>query len=152
MEQLQKIYERYTEELEKVQSSASPIAGIFGTGGGPKDHPCHTQFFESVGGWVETFLAGKPEETSVAEAVRCVLLTGAAHRNRPTFWFCFAAQAHAKALIPLLSQTHCEQLRQEYIQAYPDASHMPLYRQICDLLGRHCGAVPQKRRFGFWHK
>ena len=151
MEQLQQIYQHYTEELDKVQTAASPIAGIFGTGGSPKDHPCHTQFFESVGRWVENFLSSEPNETDMEEATRYLLLVGTTHRNRPTYWFCFAAQTHAKALIPLLSQSHCEALRQDYEQAYSDADHMPLYWQICNLLRTHARVAPKKRRFGFRH-
>lgn len=147
MQQLQEIYNHYIDELEKVQSAASPLAGIFGTGGGPKDHPCHEGFFDRVGQWVETFMSGEPEEEAIAEAARYILIAGAAHKDQPSYWFCSAAQAHVKALIPQLSQAHCEALRQEYDSLYPSVQRMPLNREIYALLCTHAGSIPPKKVF-----
>lgn len=91
MQQLQKIYCHYTDELEQIQRDASPLAGIFGSSGGPKDHPCHAEFYRQVGQWVETFLASAPEEEAIVEAARYILAAGAVHKDLPSYWFCFVA-------------------------------------------------------------
>ena len=147
MEQLQEIYCRYTEAAAAAKKEASPIAGIFGTRGGPKDHPCHREFFEAVHSWTEGFLATDPGEEATAEAVRFILIAAAAHKNEPTFMHCLAAQGHSRELIRRLSPKICNTLRQEYEDLYPDSVRMPVNQQIYELLCHTAGCRPKKKGF-----
>lgn len=147
MEQLQEIYCRYTEAAAAAKKAASPFAGILGTGGGPKDHPCHREFFEAVHHWSETFLATDPSEEDAAEAVRFILIAAAAHKNEPTFMHCLAAQGHARELIGRLSAEHCDTLRKEYEDLYPDNTRLPVNQQIYELLCQGAGCMPKKKGF-----
>lgn len=145
MEKLQEIYCAYTETLSKVVKKTSPLAGILGTGGGVKAHPCHEEFYETVGQWVDTFLAQQPEEVTVMEAARFILIAGAAHKGQPTYGLCFAAQGHAKRLIPLLSKENCAVLCKEFDDLYPESVRLPVNNQIYDLLCTGAGVTPKKK-------
>ena len=145
MEQLQEIYCRYTEAAAAAKKAAGPLAGIFGTGGGAKDHPCHREFFEAVFHWTEQFITTNPEEEAVAEAVRFILIAAAAHKNEPTYMHCLAAQGHTRALIGRLSQESCNALRKEYEDLYPDNARLPVNQQIYALLCGGAGCSPKKK-------
>ena len=145
MEKLQEIYCEYTETLGKVIKKTSPLAGIFGTGGGAKSHPCHEAFYENVGQWVETFLAQQPEEADVADAVHFMLIAAAAHKGEPTYSLCFAAQGHAKKLIGLLSKEDCAALQEEYDSLYPESVRLPVNQQVYDMLRAGSGIPPKKK-------
>ena len=153
MEQLQEIYCRYTEAAAAAKKAAGPLAGIFGMGGGAKDHPCHREFFEAVHSWVETFLAADPEEETVLDAVRLILIAAAAHKHEPTFMHCLAAQGHTRELIGRLSPAHCDELRQEYETLYPENTRLPVNQQIYELLCSGAGCKPKKKGIlAFLHK
>ena len=153
MEQLQEIYCRYTEAAAAAKKAAGPLAGIFGTGSGPKDHPCHREFFEAVHGWVENFCTTEPEEEAIAEAVRFILVAAAAHKNEPTYMHCLAAQGHTRDLIGHLSAEQCNALREEYEDLYPDAIRLPVNQQIYELLCQGAGCKPKKKGlFSFLRK
>lgn len=146
-EQLQQIFQDYSDAVEKARREAAPLAGIFGMRGGVKDDPCHMAFYNAVGAWVADFAAAQPEEAAVAEAAR-YLLTAAAHRKgSATYWTCLAAQGHAKALLTQLPAAHCDALRQEYDRLYPKADRLPINDEIYTLLCRRSGAAPQKNRW-----
>jgi hypothetical protein len=145
MEQLQEIYCRYTEAAAAAKKEASPLAGLFGTGGGPKDHPCHREFFEAVYRWSEAFLANSPDEETIAQAVRMILIAAAAHKNEPTYMHCLAAQGHTRTLISRLSQESCNALRKEYEDLYPDNARLPVNQQIYALLCDGAGCSPKKK-------
>ena len=81
MEQLQEIYCHYTEALQAAKKASSPLAGIFGTGGGINQHPCHQEFYDQVGKWTERFLADDPDAEDVEEVARFILVAGGAHKN-----------------------------------------------------------------------
>ncbi len=147
MEQLQEIYCRYTEAAAAAKKAASPFAGIFGTGGGPKDHPCHQEFFEAVHRWTREFLASRPDEEAAAQAVRLILIAAAAHKNEPTYMHCLAAQGHTRDLIGLLSVQDCDRLRLEYEDLYPDSVRLPVNQQIYALLCQGAGCKPKKEGF-----
>lgn len=153
MEQLQDIYCRYTEAAAAAKKAAGPLAGIFGMGGGAKDHPCHREFFEAVHSWVEAFLAADPEEEAALDAVRLILIAAAAHKNEPTYMHCLAAQGHTRELIGRLSPEHCDELRREYESLYPENARLPVNQQIYELLCHGAGCKPQKKGlFAFLHK
>ena len=153
MEQLQEIYCRYTEAAAAAKKEASPLAGLFGTGGGPKDHPCHREFFEAVYHWTEAFLASSANEETAAQAVRLILITAAAHKNEPTYMHCLAAQGHTRQLIPILTPEHCDALRAEYETLYPDHTRLPINQQIYELLCHRAGYKPKKKGlFAFLRK
>lgn len=147
MEQLQEIYCRYTEAANAAKKAASPFAGILGTGGGPKDHPCHREFFEAVHHWTQAFLATAPEEEAAAAAVRFILIAAAAHKTEPTFMHCLAAQGHTRDLIVRLSPESCDALRREYEDLYPDSIRLPVNQQIYELLCQGAGCKPKKKGF-----
>ncbi len=147
MEQLQDIYCQYTEDLQAAKKATSPLAGMLGTGGGIKDHPCHTEFHRRVGGWAEAFLAANPSGEDLENAARFILMAGAAHKKMATYWFVCAAQSHAKPMIPRLSPQACSALAQEFESLYPAASRLPLQDEIYSLLCRGAGIAPKKKGF-----
>ena len=146
MEQLQKIYDRYIQELTAVKKAASPLADVFGSGG-TKNHPCHTIFYKDLGEWVEAFLSADPAEEAVFSAAAYILSAAAPQRKKPAYWYCFAAQGYLKQLIPLLSDEHCAILRQNFDELYSEQERLPLNQEIYDLLCRRGGHKSQKKRF-----
>ena len=127
MEALRRIYEEYGQKLARVKAQASPASGLFGTYSEVKNAPCHQEFYDGVGAWVEAFLQTGPDEEAVFRAAEWIL-RGAEGREDP--WFYIAAQGHALALIPLLSPAHRQQLLLRYGEAYPRHMRLPVQREI----------------------
>ena len=74
-----------------------------------------------------------------------ILIAAAAHKNEPTYMHCLAAQGHTRQLIPLLTPEHCDALRKEYEDLYPDNARLPVNQQIYALLCDGAGCSPKKK-------
>lgn len=134
LQQLKDIYQKYVEEVAKVYKDAKPMDGLFGWGDDPRKDPCHMRFYEDVEKWAKAFGAETLTRDRAYEAVRFILETPAAYREKNCFWFMYAAQGHARELIPLLDRTQCALLRDFYDDAYPKRDRMPVQKDVYKLL------------------
>ena len=139
LDQLLTYYEDYEKKLRKVYEKASPMAGVWGMGNHPKDDPCNEQFYENVENWTKEFLAGSPSQQEAEEAAEWMIRLAQEHRQDKTFWFCYAIQAHAKDLIPLMSQEKALELQKWYDEAYPKLERLPAQNEVYKVLQKHSG-------------
>ena len=131
-------YQQYLEFTKKLKEKASPTGGLLGFGSGPEDDPGHEAFYDRVGELVQAFLAADPTPAEVNEAATLILCSAAEHEeDKLAFWFLFAGQGHARALIPLLSREDCIHLRDYYDAHYPKSSRMPVQKEVYKLLKQH---------------
>ena len=68
LQTLKERYDRYVAEAREARQKAGLCDGLFGMGNDPRRHPCHGNFYEAVGTWVEDFLRDDPGEPECAEA------------------------------------------------------------------------------------
>ena len=135
MTELKSIYETYIRRAGEVRRKASPMAGIFGMGDDPRNHPCHEEFYEAVKQWVEAFEASGPDAAAALEAVRWILETPQAHAgNRDIYWFMYAAHGLTMPLIPRLTPADCGALFRWYDASFPRRSRFPIQQQVWKLL------------------
>lgn len=138
MEMLQKLQDcfyRYEKKVEKVRANSSPLAGLFGFGGGVKNDSCHEEYYEEVSACCAELAAACAPEEEVYTCVR-YLLTGAAEHDgkEDVYGMLIAIHGCAKPLIPLLSREHKKQLLAFYQDAYPRITRLPVQDQVIKLL------------------
>ena len=137
LKQLQERYAQYTTQAQQVRKKASPLAGIFGIGGGPKDDPCHMAFYQDIQALTDAYLASGPSPESAAQVVDFLLRASKEHSSKDTYWFMTAAQGHAKKLIPLMTPEACHPLLDWYLTAFPNRLRTPLQEELVSLLDCH---------------
>lgn len=155
LEQLYNLFETYKQKAKTVRSKASRFAGAFSLGDDPRLHGCHEQFYEDVGLWAEEFVKGNPSPEEISEAAHWLLETAPKYRDEDVYWYLYAIHAHAKMLIPLLTEQDCRQLRKMYDDTYPVLDRLPTQKEVYQLLKRHSGGEPESnaRKFPFfWGK
>lgn len=130
LEQLREYYIAYDEQAAKVRREAKGLAGIWGMGKDPKDHPCHEEFYYRIGGWVTEFLETQPESSAVAEAARFILEAAAERKKEESFWFVFAAQTHVVPMIPWMCAEECGELVKLYDAQYTKMERLPAQRDL----------------------
>ncbi|MBQ7800983.1 MAG: hypothetical protein IJ375_01520 [Oscillospiraceae bacterium] len=140
LERLKARYGQYEREAREAVRKARPTDGLFGMGADPRKHPCHDQFYEDVGSWVAEFLAAEPGTEEAAEAAEWILMAADIHRDEETFWYMYAAQGHARELIPLMPPERRAALRDRYDGAYPAMDRMPVQKTVYKLLRKNTKA------------
>ena len=144
LSQLIAYYDEYEKELEELHRKAPATAGLLGMGGHPRDDRCNEIFYYNVEKWVNEFLKGNPGQAEADQVAEWILKLAHVHRQDHTYWFCYALQAHAKKLIPLMSREKVQQLQEWYNEAYPKVDRMPLQVEIYKLLLKHSGKAGSK--------
>lgn len=128
------IYGEYPRQLEKVVKNAPAFAGVWGMGEDPRNHPCHSQFYEGVEGYVEQLLTSEASEELVFQVTQWILMTPAEYKHHDAYWYMYAAQGLCLKLIGKLTSAHCAQLQTQYDQNFPKRDRMPvqdkLYKQL----------------------
>ena len=151
LSQLIAYYDEYEKELEELHRKAPATAGLLGMGGHPRDDRCNEIFYYNVEKWTNEFLKGNPGQAEADQVAEWILKLAHVHRQDHTYWFCYALQAHAKKLIPLMSREKVQQLQEWYNEAYPKVDRMPLQVEIYKLLLKHSGKAGSKG-FGWFRK
>ena len=139
LSQLIAYYNEYEKELEELHRKASPAAGLWGMSGHPKDDRCNEIFYYNVEKWVAGFLKSTPDQGEVDMVAEWILKLADVHRQDHTYWFCYALQAHAKKLIPLMSREKARELQSWYNEAYPKVDRLPLQAEVYKLLMKRSG-------------
>lgn len=134
MEQLRQRYEQYQQDAREAVRKANPWDGMLGFGNDPRRNPCHERFYADVEAWTEEFLRRGPSAAEAAEAVRWMLQAAQEHRDEVTFLYLFAAQGHARKLIPLMAAEDCGMLQDWYDGAYRKVERMPVQQEVYKLL------------------
>lgn len=138
MEKLQKLkdcYIRYEQKVAKVQASSSPLAGLFGFGGGVKNDSCHEQYYEDVSACCSELAASGAPEEDVFSCVRYLLVSATEHDvQEVVYGMMIAIHGCTKNLIPLLSREHKKELLAFYLDAYPKHTRLPVQDQVIKLL------------------
>ena len=104
LQQLESIYQEYEDKLAQAEKQAGLFAGAFNMGDDPRKDACNQLFYEILGQWVRDFLESKPTPEEVSQAAAWILGYPAANRESGTYWMAYAAQGHARSLIPLLER------------------------------------------------
>lgn len=127
---LQQYYEAYDEKATQVRLQTKGFGGIWGMGEDPKNHPCHVEFYHGVAQLVTDFLTSEPESSVVYEAAQFILGAANQRRERDSYWFAYAAQAHVVPMIEWMSPEDCKSLSQWYDTQYKKLERMPVQRDM----------------------
>lgn len=127
-------YAQYHQEAQAAWEKAGLCDGLFGMGADPRKHPCHDDFYNSIGQWVTGFLASEPEASACLEAAQWILKQPADYKDQNIFWYLYAAQKHALPLIPLLPAAACRDLLAWYEGTYPKRDRMPVQDAVVKTL------------------
>lgn len=139
LQTLKDIYEQYPLQLAKVIQDAPPLAGVWGMGDDPRNHPCHNQFYEGVQAFLEQLLASDPSEELVFQVTQWILMTPARYKHHDTYWYMYAAQGLCLGMIDRLSPAHCAQLREAYDANFPKRDRMPVQEKLYKGLKKRAG-------------
>ena len=144
LSQLIAYYDEYEKKLEELHRKAPATAGLLGMGGHPRDDRCNEIFYYNVEKWVDEFLKGNPAQEDVDTVAEWIVKLADVHRQDNTYWFCYALQAHAKKLLPLMGREKAGELQSWYNGAYPRVDRLPLQTEVYKLLLKRSGNSSQK--------
>lgn len=144
LSQLIAYYDQYEKELEELYRKAPATAGLLGTSGHPRDDRCNDIFYYNVEKWTEEFLKGAPGQADVETVAEWILKLAQVHRQDHTYWFCYAIQAHAKDLIPLMSREKALELQTWYDESYSRVDRLPVHNEVYKLLQKQSGHAGRK--------
>ena len=132
--QLKNIYVDYDKMVLQITDSTSVLARAFNFGLNARNHPCHQEFYDTVGAWVHAFLETAPAPETVYEAAEHIITASTRYENEDSCAYMLAAQAHAMELIPLLSSERRAQLRDWFDARYPKKVRLPVQDKLYKLL------------------
>lgn len=152
LQELREIYNTYADATEKVCKEAGLFAGAFGTGGDPRNDYCHVAFYEKVEKWCAEYVSSRPAPEDAVQAVRFIVEAAGLDREKPTWWFCYAAQKHVLPLIPLLRESDAAEILESFRSLYPKVDWTPVQRQLMEVLIRQSGEEPvmKDKNAGLW--
>lgn len=127
---LREIYRNYDATAQRIRDEAPKFSGLWGIGQDPKNHPAHMEFYSAVEGWVHAFLAKDPDHKAAFEAALIILEAADSRRNAESYWFTYAAQAHAAALIPCMTAQDCLDLADWYDAHYTKLERLPIQKDL----------------------
>lgn len=139
MQQLEERYQRYRDEADLVRKISSPADGLFGFGNDPKNHPCHEQFYDDVGAWMQTFLETRPGAAEAYAAARFILGAPVECAGKESYWMMYAAQGWCRKLVDCLDAPGCAALRDYFDDQYPKRDRMPVQQELYKALKRGAG-------------
>ena len=129
--QLQTLYTDYIRQCRQVSMDAPYAAGILSTGKDPRNHPCHEAFYEAVGQMVTRFSRQTEDPEPI---IRYMLEIPYFYANEDACWYLFAAQSHAKLLIPLLNRDARASIASWFSRLVPKQHRLPVQEEILNLL------------------
>lgn len=132
LEQLKKLYEDYIQQARLITSQAPYGAGLFSSHADPKNHPCHTSFYEAAGKQIAQF-AAQPDG-SAEDILLWILQEPESCKGEPAYWYLIAALNHAKLMIPLLTAAERSRVHTWYSQFIPQNRRYPVQDEILKLL------------------
>lgn len=130
MEQLQKLYQDYHQQVIDLRQKAHFFDGVMGLGDDPKKHPCHEAFYQAVQDWTATFVAGSPTPTDAYAAASFLLETPAHNREGESYWFMYASMVFIEPLIPYLNKEDCKALTARMNFLFPRYDRMPAHQAL----------------------
>ena len=125
---LRELKRDYLEKAETAERSASPMAGAFGTKGGPADDPCHERYAEALRALLEDCDQAAPQE--LAGLLGEILAPPARDCPRSAYWMLLAVQGLAETLIPRIDRADARALAERYRRDYPRYQRLPVQKQI----------------------
>lgn len=128
LEKLREMYLAYDEKAAQVKKGAK--VSIWGMGEDPRNHPCHEEFYNSMELWVREFLESQPDGDAVAEAAKLIIEAAAHRREKDSFWFTYAAQAHVIPMIGWMNPQMCRELVSYYDSLYTRLERLPVQRDL----------------------
>lgn len=134
--QLNDLYDQYAKKLQACWIGTPSINKAFNFGVTPRNHPCHTEYFEELSRWVDTFLSSGPSYSELLSVTHWILKAAEA-KDSPTggpIWILYAAHGLAKPLIPLLQPEDRAELRDAYDNLYPRRGRLPVQKEVYQLL------------------
>lgn len=134
LENLQALYTNYAETVKEIRKKAKPFDGFLGFGNDPRKDPCHEAFYEAVAQWAEGFAAQQPQQEALLTAAFFLLEEPLRYREQECYWYMFAAHAHLKPLIPLLTRENARCVQARFEELYPKRERMPLQKELLKLL------------------
>jgi hypothetical protein len=126
LNELKTMYEKYDEKAREVRRKAPVFAGALGLGSDPRKHPCHEEFYENVGKWIQTFVESKPDADAAKDVALFLLQTPPEYRQVDSYWFMYVCVGMIRDLIPLLRKEDCAELAVVMDKLYAKKERMPV--------------------------
>lgn len=140
--------QRYCSDLNRVLEARRPGDGLFGLGNDPRNHPCHTTFYEAVANTLTQAQSQALSEAETDKIVSLVLHLDEEHRALPEMarLMLQAVQGLVLPLIPRGSVGCAAELSDWYARAYPRQSRLPNQSKVLRALNRRAGRGLLHRR------
>ncbi len=135
LEQVQQLWENYISKAEQLERDRKPGAGFLGLIPGPKNDPCHQQFFEDAEKLLADMRAASPSSATARQVLSYIFQVSLKHPKPLTvYWELQAAHALVLPLIPLLEPEDAASLQTEYVKSYLPRERLPAQKKVLSAL------------------
>lgn len=136
---LQELYDGYLEQADKAERSRSPMAGAFGTKGGPADDPCHERFAEDLRALLDGCPQAELRPGELCAMLERIYAPPAKDCPQSAYWMLLAVHGLTERLIPLLDRAEARSLWERYRRDHPRSRLLPVQKKILRMLGNCAG-------------
>ena len=129
--EINKLIDNYIAEVNTVIENSKPSDGLLGFGSGPKDHPCHMDFYNKMEALMQSFAASSPDADS-ANAAAEILIKCSSEKPCPqeAYWMLVVIQQLATPTIKYLSSDERSALKSWYDDNIPRRTRLPIQKTL----------------------
>ena len=136
LEEVVSLYEAYLEEFRRLERERKPFEGAFGSGGGPRDYPCHEKFAQDLDRLLKGLEVREITSGQAGQVLRYICCTAPVRweSESAVYWMLLAAQGLTVGLIQRLDAEDARTLYGEYRQLYPRRRRLPVQGRVLSAL------------------
>ena len=134
LQELRERYRQYDEPANAVKKKSSMFDGFLGFGNDPRRDPCHGQFYEDVGNWMQAFLTLSPQPQQAYDAAYHLITAPRTCATQESYWMMYAAQGWCRQLVDRLDSRGCAGLQAVYDELYPKRDRLPVHEELYKML------------------
>lgn len=131
MENLQTLYDNYVSLVCKLMRERKLGEGIFGSKGGPKDHPCHDRFANDLRAYLDELRSRGPQSAAVKGTLEWIYRAPKRYSEpQLAYWMMVAVHSLTFDVIELLSAEDADDLLKVYSEEFKRWELMPVQKQL----------------------
>ncbi len=135
LERIERCYEKYVKDVQKVIADSKPVDGLLGLGDDPSKHPCHEVFYYKVESEIREIASIEKNREEIAQIVSYMIRAEIIwEADKDVIWMMIAASGHAVLIIPRLSPQDAKKLYKLYNDIVPRFKRLPVQKKIAACL------------------
>lgn len=135
LERIQRLYQDYLAEVDRLERARKPGEGLLGMGGGPADAPCHDRFAKDLETVLRALSGARLPPDQVRAVLEYIYHIPVEHRDSKTaYWMLAAVHSLTLELAGQLAPADAKALRGQYTRDYPRWERLPAQKRVLSAL------------------